>query len=45
MTINVTYRFNTSEVKASYDMLLSEYIYNAPEWGVDFDTIVKIEVM
>jgi len=45
MTVNVTYRFNTSEVKASYDMPLSEYIRDAPEWDVDFDTIVKIEVI
>jgi len=43
--LKVSFKFSTGIDIENFDMPLSEFIYMAPEWDIDFDMIVKIEVV
>lgn len=47
MIVQVTSKASTGKIYVSdYEVKsLSEFIYNAPEWDLDFDTMIKIEVV
>jgi len=42
--LKVSFKFSNKICVEAYDMPLSEFVHDAPEWDIDFDTIVKIEV-
>jgi hypothetical protein len=46
MTVRVTFKFTIGEEAEDFEgVSLSEFIYRAPEWDIDFDMISKIEVV
>lgn len=47
MTIKVTFKFGDGKqlTEEFAGLSLSEFIYQAPEWDIDFDMITKIEVI
>jgi hypothetical protein len=47
MTVQVTFKFGDGKqlTEEFSGISLSEFIYQAPEWDIDFDTISKIEVV
>jgi|WetSurMetagenome_2_1015567.scaffolds.fasta_scaffold02520_7 hypothetical protein len=46
MTVKVTFKIGHvgDTFVDKFDMLLSEFIYKAPDMNIDFNKIVKIEV-
>jgi len=47
MTVKITFKFgNGRELTEEFaGVSLSEFIYNAPDWDINFDMVSKIEVI